>query len=68
MIEHQRDKYKWEFVFLAANQDAFAEAGSMGIPKNMAVNFFATKEGTHAAYSELNLKVSEFRNKPPKKK
>jgi len=28
MIEHQRDKYQWEFVFLAANQDAFAEAGS----------------------------------------
>ncbi|MCX6089794.1 MAG: hypothetical protein NTX88_05395 [Candidatus Atribacteria bacterium] len=68
MIEHQRDKYKWEFVFLAANQDAFAEAGSIGISKNMAMNFCATKEGTHAAYRELNLKVAEFRIKPHKKK
>ena len=26
MITHQRDNYQWEFSFLAANQDAFAEA------------------------------------------
>jgi len=68
MIEHQRDKYKWEFVFLAANQDAFAEAGSIGISKNMAMNFCATKEGTHDAYCELNEMVSEFRIKFHKKK
>ena len=31
MIEHQQSVYKWQFTFLAANQDAFAEGASMGI-------------------------------------
>lgn len=30
-IKHQRDIYKWEFVFLAAGQEAFAEAQAIGI-------------------------------------
>ena len=31
MIEHQQSVYKWQFTFLAANQDAFAEGASLGI-------------------------------------
>jgi hypothetical protein len=31
MIEHQQNVYKWQFTYIGANQDAFAEAGSMGI-------------------------------------
>jgi hypothetical protein len=31
MIEHQQNVYKWQFTYLGANQDAFAEAGGMGI-------------------------------------
>ena len=31
MIQHQQSVYKWQFTFLAANQDAFAEGASMGI-------------------------------------
>ncbi len=31
MIEKQRSTYKWQFTFLGANQDAFAEASSIGI-------------------------------------
>ena len=31
MIAHQRDAYQWEFVFIGAGIDAFAEAGGMGI-------------------------------------
>jgi len=31
MIEHQQSVYQWQFTYLGANQDAFAEAGSMGI-------------------------------------
>ena len=31
MIEHQQSVYGWKFVFLGANQDAFAEAHSLGI-------------------------------------
>jgi hypothetical protein len=31
MIVHQQSVYHWQFTFLAADQDAFAEGGSLGI-------------------------------------
>jgi len=31
MIERQQNVYSWHFTFLGANQDAFAEAGNLGI-------------------------------------
>ena len=41
MVEHQRTKYNWRFIYLGANQDAFKEAGGMGIPQNAAADFAA---------------------------
>lgn len=43
MIEHQQNEYNWQFTFLGANQDAFAEAGSIGISKVNAVNYATAK-------------------------
>jgi len=34
MIQHQQSVYNWQFTFLAANQDAFAEGASMGIAQD----------------------------------
>ncbi len=31
MILHQQEKYAWQFTFLGADQDAFAEGGRLGI-------------------------------------
>lgn len=39
MIEHQQNAYKWKFTFLGANQDAFAEASSIGIPMASAATY-----------------------------
>ncbi|KAA5539168.1 VWA domain-containing protein [Roseiconus nitratireducens] len=39
MIEHQQDIYSWHFTFLGANQDAFAEAGGVGIHASGTANF-----------------------------
>ena len=39
MIEHQQSIYNWQFVFLGANQDAFANAGSIGISGAATANF-----------------------------
>lgn len=39
MIEHQQSVYSWHFTFLGANQDAFAEAGGMGIQAAGVANF-----------------------------
>lgn len=49
MIEHQQEKYKWQFVFLGANQDAFAEGGAMGIAAQTIANYSTRK--FHDTYS-----------------
>jgi uncharacterized protein YegL len=45
MIRHQQDVYKWEFLFLGANQDAIATAARMNISRNSSANFFQTDKG-----------------------
>jgi uncharacterized protein YegL len=42
MIQHQIEVYKWQFTFLGADQDAFAEAGAMGIPTAAVGNYQKT--------------------------
>lgn len=51
MIDHQTNVYKWQFTYLGANQDAFAEAGGMGIDPANAADYgrFRTSEAFSAA-------------------
>lgn len=42
-IEHQQSAYAWQFLFLGANQDAFAEAGGMGMQVAGSANFAPAK-------------------------
>ena len=44
MIEHQREKYGWEFLFLGANIDAAREAARFGIRADRAANYEAVSE------------------------
>lgn len=52
MINHQRDKYNWDFVFLAANQDAIQTGGALGFRAASSMTF-DTKNvgGTYAMAS-----------------
>ena len=59
MIQRQQDTYKWHFTFLGANQDAFAEAGGMGIDAGGVANFALDKMA--AAYAATGGKVSRMR-------
>jgi hypothetical protein len=59
MIAHQQDVYKWQFTFLAANPEAFAEAGGMGINETQAAQFGAGKV-LHANMAVAN-KVARMR-------
>jgi uncharacterized protein YegL len=43
MIERQQTAFNWHFTFLGANQDAFAEAGGIGIPSAGAADFASAK-------------------------
>ncbi len=54
MVEHQQQKYGWEFQFLAANQDAFAEAGSLGIASQDAASFAQDAAGTSIAFLRMS--------------
>ena len=45
LIERQKERDHWEFLFLGANIDAVQTAGSMGIGASRAVNFHADKPG-----------------------
>ena len=59
MLEHQTNVYKWQFIYLGANQDAFAEAGSMGIGVGNAANF--TPANMPAAFAVAAENVALFR-------
>lgn len=62
MTEHQIDKYKWNFTYLGANQDAFHVAGGIGIPVNATLNYTANRIGVQAMYSSVNQSVSNLRS------
>lgn len=53
-IKHQTDQYKWEFVFLGANQDAIQVGHSIGINAQRAVTYSANAVGTKSLYRGLS--------------
>lgn len=65
MIERQKGKYGWEFLFLGANIDAVGTAGSMGIGADRAVNYHADGEGTRLNYEAVNDAVCALRRQKP---
>lgn len=50
-IAHQQDVYSWNFIFLAANQDAFQTGMRMSIDPQYTQNFDFTGAGIRAAYN-----------------
>ena len=65
MIEHQKRKYGWEFIFLGANIDAIATAERFGISEDRATNYNADSEGTSLNYAVISETVSCLRASRP---
>ena len=61
MIEHEKEKYGWEFIFLGANIDAAKEAARFGISADRAANYHADREGTAVVYEAMNEAVCSVR-------
>ncbi len=61
MIERQKEKFGWEFLFLGANIDAIEVAGRFGIKEDRAVNYNCDSEGTAVNYKALSKAVSRVR-------
>ncbi len=61
MVERQKEKYGWEFLFLGANIDAVKTAGRFGITADRAANYHSDHEGTALNYEVLAETVCEMR-------
>lgn len=65
MIEHEKEKYGWEFIFLGANIDAVREAARFGITEDRAVNYHADSVGTAVIYEAVSEAVCNVRASRP---
>ena len=65
MIEHEKTKYGWEFLFLGANIDAVETAGRMGIGADRAVTFRNDSRGIATNYEAVTCAVSAVRRARP---
>ena len=65
MIERQKEKYGWEFLFIGANIDAVETAARYGISRDRAVNYNADGEGTHILYESVAKAVCNVRASAP---
>ena len=68
MIERQKEKYGWEFVFLGANIDAAKEAARFGISEDYAANYHADSVGTAVIYEAMSEVVCNVRANRPMSK
>jgi hypothetical protein len=70
MIRNQQEKYNWDVMFLAANQDAILAAKELAIPSENAINFSPSGEGVKMAFSSLNADINHRRenHRSPKPK
>jgi hypothetical protein len=55
MISHYSTDLKWDFIYLAATQDAFGEAGKMGIPADNTMQVSASKAGIQDSYQSISM-------------
>ena len=61
MIEHEKEKYGWEFLFIGANIDAVETAKHYGIDQDRAVNYHADAQGTDVVYATVSQAVCNVR-------
>ena len=62
LVERQKERYGWEFLFLGANIDAAKEAGRFGIQADRTANYVCDAQGTEVNYRALNKAISRVRS------
>ena len=61
MVQRQKEKYGWEFLFLGANIDAVETASHFGISEDRAVTFHNDSRGQALNYAEVSKAVCKVR-------
>ena len=64
LIEREKERYGWEFLFLGANMDAVQEAARFGIGADRAVRFENDAQGVAVNYHVVSETVSRMREAP----
>jgi len=67
MIKNQTEDEEWEFIFLAANQDAMKTGHSMGMKMGNTMTFASSAEGTAGVYAKMSASVKGYRSSKSKK-
>ena len=67
MIEHQSNKYSWEFMFFGANIDTAAVADEIGVNPRMAYDFEASEKGIGRMMECCCEATARIRENKPKK-
>ena len=62
MIQHQTIVYKWEFIYLGANQDAIAVGRSFGINANRSMSYGVSADAIGSTYTMVAEKTALFRS------
>ena len=62
MVEHQQTKYSWEFVFIGAGIDSYAEADQIGIGGIHTMSVQANEVGSKNLFSSVNFVTSAVRS------
>lgn len=63
MIEHQKEKYNWEFVFMGANIDAVSTGKSLGISGFNSLTYISDSSGTEAIYNSISGGLRSYRRR-----
>lgn len=62
MIEHEKTKYNWQFIFLAADLNGISTARDIGITAEYYAVYRDTKEGRRSNFMAVNEAVREVRS------
>ncbi len=61
MIQRQKERYGWEFIFLGANIDAVETAAHFGIGRDRAVTYHSDRIGTRLNYDVMSETICAVR-------
>ena len=65
MVERQRERYGWEFLFLGANMDAISAARRFGIREDRAVRYECDAKGTALNFEVVSETIGCVREGKP---
>ena len=60
MVQEHQDK-GWEFLFLGANIDSYAVAGSFGLSEKNITNYMHDRTGMHKVFEDIGEAICEMR-------